>query len=53
MLEKADSEFVMHGCCPPPVPRLVSLQQAATRSACKCDGHELRFPKYLLDTLPG
>ena len=38
--------------CPPPIPRLVSLRQVATRFSCKCNGHDWCSPKYLLYALP-
>ena len=73
-LQRRRERELLHGCCPPPVSRLVSLRQAAARlalspgpsprgvgpgdkatarSACKCDGHKLCSPRYLLYTLPG
>ena len=52
MAKDSSIQRICHGCCPPPVPRLVSSRQAGFKSACKCDGHEWCSPKYLLDALP-
>ena len=40
MAKDSTIQRICHGCCPPPVPRLVSSRQAAFKSACKCNGHE-------------
>ena len=62
MLEKTDSEFAW---LLPSSRFKVSISptsrrqggeagdKATARSACKCDGHKLRSPRYLLYTLPG